>query len=497
MGLSQKLVLKQGQSLVMTPQLQQAIKLLQMSAFELQAFVDAELERNPLLERDEPSEQVEKQASDEAAPGNLVDGLTGTGSGSEDSGSEADRPEGASARMADEAAMPPDSGWASLRTTGHLSFDGEDGDFAANLSRETSLGEHLTSQLNLHIAEPADLFIGQHLIGMLDEAGYLQGDPLSLCDMLKATPEHVLAVLRVLQGFEPAGVFARDLSECLRLQLSEQDRLDPAMAALVDNLPLVARRDFNALKVKCGVTMEDLQDMLTELRRLNPKPGLAYGSEPALPVVPDVFVRLAPDGNWIVELNSETLPRVLVNNRYMATVARGARSEDDKLFLAGCHQQAAWLVKSLEQRAKTVLKVAREIVRQQDAFFIHGVQHLRPITLKTIAEAIEMHESTVSRVTSNKYMATPLGTFELKYFFTTAIASAAEDGEAHSAESVRHKIREMIAGETAEKILSDDDIVAALKAAGIDIARRTVAKYRESLGILSSVQRRREARLKG
>jgi RNA polymerase sigma-54 factor len=304
-------------------------------------------------------------------------------------------------------------------------------------------------------------------------------------------------VLGVLQNFEPAGVFARDLSECLRLQLSEQDRLDPAMAALVDNLPLVAKRDFTALKVKCGVTIEDLQDMLAELRRLNPKPGLAFGSEPALPVVPDVFVRLGPDSNWIVELNSETLPRVLVNNRYMASVARGARSEDDKLFLAGCHQQATWLVKSLEQRAKTVLKVAREIVRQQDGFLVHGVQHLRPITLKTIAEAIEMHESTVSRVTSNKYMATPLGTFEMKYFFTTAIASAADDGEAHSSESVRHRIREMIEQETAAHILSDDDLVAALKGEGIDIARRTVAKYRESLGILSSIQRRREARLKG
>jgi RNA polymerase sigma-54 factor len=216
-----------------------------------------------------------------------------------------------------------------------------------------------------------------------------------------------------------------------------------------------------------------------------------------MPVVPDVFVRASPDGNWLVELNSETLPRVLVNNRYMASVSRGTKSEDDKLFLAGCHAQAAWLVKSLEQRAKTVLRVAREIVRQQDAFLIHGVQHLRPITLKAVADAIEMHESTVSRVTSNKYMATPLGTYELKYFFTTAIASSHEDGDAHSAESVRHKIREMIARETGDAILSDDDIVAALRQGGIEIARRTVAKYRESLGILSSVQRRREARLKG
>jgi RNA polymerase sigma-54 factor len=339
--------------------------------------------------------------------------------------------------------------------------------------------------------------IGQHLIGMLNDAGYLSGDPSTLCETIKATPEQVEAVLERMRRFEPAGVFARDLAECLRLQLIDLDHLDPAMAALVDNLPLVARRDFNALKVKCGVTMEDLQDMLAELRALNPKPGLAFGTEPTLPVVPDVFVRPSPDGNWIVELNSETLPRVLVNNRYMATVSRGTKSEDDRLFLAGCHAQAAWLVKSLEQRAKTVLKVAREIVRQQDGFLIHGVQHLRPITLKMVADAIEMHESTVSRVTSNKYVATPLGTYELKYFFTTAIAAADGEGDAHSAESVRHRIREMIAKETVDAILSDDDIVSALRREGVDIARRTVAKYRESLGILSSVQRRREARLKG
>ena len=285
------------------------------------------------------------------------------------------------------------------------------------------------------------------------------------------------------------------LAECLRLQLIDLDHLDPAMAALVDNLPLVARRDFNALKVKCGVTMEDLQDMLAELRALNPKPGLAFGTEPTLPVVPDVFVRPSPDGNWIVELNSETLPRVLVNNRYMATVARGAKSEDDRLFLAGCHAQAAWLVKSLEQRAKTVLKVAREIVRQQDAFLVLGVQHLRPLNLRNVAEAIEMHESTVSRVTSNKYMATPRGIFELKYFFTTAIASSDGDGDAHSAEAVRHRIKDLVAQE-GDDVLSDDTIVEKLKAQGVDIARRTVAKYREGLGIPSSVQRRRERKVK-
>jgi RNA polymerase sigma-54 factor len=237
--------------------------------------------------------------------------------------------------------------------------------------------------------------------------------------------------------------------------------------------------------------------MLADLKRLNPKPGLAFGTEPVTPVVPDVLVRPAPDGTWIVELNSEVLPRVLVNNRYMAQVARNTTREEDKLFLAGCHAQATWLVKSLDQRANTMLKVAREIVSQQDAFLVHGVQQLKPITLRIVAEAIGMHESTVSRVTSNKYMATPRGVFELKYFFTNAIAASTDGEIARSAEAVRHRVRELIAAERPEHILSDDEIVETLRREGIDLARRTVAKYRESLGILSSIQRRREARLKG
>jgi RNA polymerase sigma-54 factor len=266
------------------------------------------------------------------------------------------------------------------------------------------------------------------------------------------------------------------------------------MEALLGRLDLIAKRDFNQLKTICKVDLDDIKDMIAEIRKLNPKPGHAFGSDPVQPVVPDVYVRAAPDGTWAVELNSETLPRVLVNNQYAARVA--ATREEDKVFLTECHANAAWLVKSLDQRAKTILKVAREIVRQQDAFLVLGVQHLRPLNLKTVADAISMHESTVSRVTSNKYMGTPRGVFEMKYFFTTAIA-ATEEGEAHSSESVRHRIRDMIAAETAGSVLSDDQIVDLLRAQGIDIARRTVAKYRESLGIQSSVQRRREKRAYG
>ena len=496
MGLGQRLVMKQGQSLVMTPQLQQAIKLLQMSSLELQSFVEAEIERNPLLEREEGG-SVNAVAEPAEAPAESLDralASPGAAEGPEIVDQSA-APAGSADGQSDGGAMMRDSGWTSLKSSGHTSFDGDDGDLMAGVSRDETLAEYLTGQLNLKFKHAADLLIGQHLIGMLNEAGYLASDPLSLAETLGATEDHITRVLEVLRGFEPIGVFARDLKDCLRLQLAERDRLDPAMAALIDNLERVAKRDYPGLRQACSVSQEDLQDMLLELRSLNPKPGNAFGSEPISPVVPDVFVRPSPDGTWIVELNSETLPRVLINNQYIAKVASNTPREEDKLFLASCHAQAAWLVKSLDQRARTVLKVAREIVALQDAFLVHGVQHLRPITLKTVAEAIGMHESTISRVTSNKYMATPRGTHELKYFFTNAIAASDGEGEAHSAESVRHRIKELVAAETADHILSDDDIVSKLQVEGVDIARRTVAKYRESLNIMSSVQRRREARL--
>ena len=297
--------------------------------------------------------------------------------------------------------------------------------------------------------------------------------------------------LPIFHGFDPSGIGARSLAECLALQLRERDRFDPAMQALVANLPLVARRDFAALRKICGVDAEDLAEMVTELRGLDPKPGRIFGGGTIQPVVPDVTVRAASDGSWLVELNSETLPRLLVNQTYAARVSKGKVSEADRSFVATCLQTANWLTKSLEQRAKTILKVSSEIVRQQDGFFAHGVEHLRPLNLKTVADAIGMHESTVSRVTSNKYMATSRGLFELKYFFTAAIAAHC-GGEAHSAEAVRHRIKQMIDEESPQAVLSDDAIVTRLKAIQIDIARRTVAKYRESLRIPSSAERRRE-----
>lgn len=495
MALTPRLELRQGQALVMTPQLQQAIKLLQMSNLELQAFVESELERNPLLERDERRE-VEAQAAAKEER-DVASAMTDNASAQERLATldtDLDNVyQGESRADAVNRALagPADSGWSSLRPSRAVSLDNEGLDIGATLTREKTLAEHLLEQMTLAISDPAERLIGQNLIGMVNEAGYLMSDLDSVAAMLGTSVGHVERVLTVLQGFDPAGVFARDLKECLTLQLKERDRLDPAMLVLLDHLDLVAKRDFAGLKSLCKVDLDDTRDMIAELRRLNPKPGHVFGSDPVQPVVPDVSVRPAPDGSWLVELNNETLPRVLVNNRYMAQVSRGTVREADKTYLSECHANATWLVRSLDQRARTILKVAREIVRQQDTFLVRGVQHLRPLNLKTVAEAIAMHESTVSRVTSNKYIATPRGIFELKYFFTAAIGSA-EGGEAHSAESVRHRLRELIERESAAHILSDDALVDMLKSEGVDIARRTVAKYRESLGIPSSVQRRRE-----
>ena len=500
MGLSQKLEMRQGQSLVMTPQLQQAIKLLQMSNFELQSFVETELERNPLLDRDEKAlvaAETTRQPTDmttelksEASTAERLEAMD-----TDLTNVYADEAKADTANR--EAAGSPDGGWASMRShSGNANGGGDDMDYAQNMTREVTLNEHLTDQLNLAMADPARRLIGAHLIGMVNEAGYLSGELETVADLLGASLAEVETVLSILQGFEPAGVFARDLQECLAIQLKEHDRYDPAMRALIENLDLVAKRDFMGLERVCGVDHEDVKDMVAELRALNPKPGNAFGTLIVQPVVPDVFVRAAQDGTWHVELNSETLPRVLVNNQYYARVSANAARDTDKLYLSECLSTAAWLVKSLDQRARTILKVAREIVRQQDSFFLEGVSGLRPLNLRTVADAISMHESTVSRVTSNKYIGTPRGIFEMKYFFTTAI-NATEGEPSHSAEAVRHRIKRLIESETAKSVLSDDQLVDLLRAEGVDIARRTVAKYREALGLPSSVQRRREKRAYG
>ena len=495
MALAQRLELRQGQSLVMTPQLQQAIKLLQLSNLELAEYVEQELEKNPLLERDN-TEGGEREVAAEAKPegeGGLDEAIKredfGTASDMDASPDDLYTDESHTEKAANAAGdMPatPLTDWTRTGPGGRLDSDE---DLEGVLTTVETLKDHLEAQLSIAALSPERRIIAVMLIEAVDEAGYLRADLAEVAVRLGTTVEECEATLKVLQGFDPAGVCARDLAECLALQLKERDRLDPAMQMFLTRLDLVAKRDLAGLAVVCELETADIVDMIAEIRALTPKPGLTFGSEPVTPVVPDVYVKEGPDGLWHVELNSDTLPRVLVNNRYYTKVSRNARTREDKAYVADCLNNANWLVKSLDQRARTILKVAGEIARQQDAFLTHGVRHLRPLNLRVIADAIGMHESTVSRVTSNKYMATPRGLFEMKYFFTAAIQSV-NGGEAHSAEAVRDRIRELIGNENGE-ILSDDRIVTLLSADGVNIARRTVAKYREALKIPSSVERRR------
>jgi RNA polymerase sigma-54 factor len=500
MALTPRLDLRQGQALVMTPQLQQAIKLLQMSSIELTAYVDNELEQNPLLERDETPDEsggTESAAAEDTTaetppeadntPDERRDAVAGadTADAAETWHEEAGR-EGEG--NLDYAGDP--EAWKT-RTGAAPPADGLPG-IDQTLTRPISLREHLLEQLAVEIHDPADRVIGSHLIDMIDEAGYITGDFTAIAELLSCDVARVERTLALVQRFDPAGVFARNLAECLALQLKERDRFDPAMRALVENLPLLANRDAQQLMRVCRVDAADLTQMVAEIKALNPKPGLAFDKAAPEVVVPDVLLRALPDSSWAVELNSESLPRVLVNNRYYAEVSGATKNKKEKEYLSERYQSANWLVKALHQRATTILKVSREIVRQQDGFLRHGVQHLKPLVLRDIASAIEMHESTVSRVTTNKYILTPRGIYELKYFFTSAIAAAS--GEAHSAEAVRFRIRSLIEAEAGE-VLSDDRIVEILMKEGIDIARRTVAKYREAMNIPSSVRRRRERTL--
>ncbi|ODA67799.1 RNA polymerase sigma-54 factor 2 [Methyloligella halotolerans] len=492
MSITAKLELRQAQTLVMTPQLQQAIKLLQLSNLELTEFVDGELERNPLLERSQEDDtspaqdsQAERGSTGDAYDADGYDGHDGRKASAEgDAESDGEwldlqaKDSTASNDSLDadpgdifpdnEAAAPlaqSDPAWNGagldmVRGQGHA--EGDAPNLEAYVAQSETLREHLSEQLNLTVTDPVQRVIGHHLIDSVDETGYLRADLEASAEQLDAPLELIEETLEVLQTFEPCGVFARDLGECLALQLKERNRFDPAMAALLENLDRLAAHDLPALRRLCSVSDEDLCDMIQEVRRLDPKPGLSFGSSPAQPIVPDVMVHQLPDGSWHVELNTETLPKVLVNQSYYATVSKATKRKQDKSYLTECFHTANWLVKSLDQRARTILKVAQEIVRQQDGFFTYGVRHLRPLNLKQVADAISMHESTVSRVTANKYMATNRGLFELKYFFTSSVPATA-NGDAHSSESVRHRIKEMIELEQPQDVLSDDKIVEKLK----------------------------------
>jgi len=537
MVLGPRLDLRQSQSLVMTPQLQQAIKLLQMSNVELTEFIEQEIEQNPLLERedaeggfegDSPDAPADDAAPDSADAGDMggdadfdadaevlspddpayddvetlpdsADHATSESMGEDDRSLDTDfenvyEPESASDGAAPEAGGEEGDGlnWSTAGAGGG-GFDDDLSGLENVAAEETTLRDHLIGQVNIDFDDPVEVMIADRLIDMLDDNGWLSGELETVAVALGCTIDRVEETLARCQQLDPPGIFGRSLAECLALQLRGKDRLDPAMQALLDHLELLGKREFAQLRRICGVDNEDLLQMVTEIKELNPRPASDFNHEVAQPVVPDVFVRRTKEG-WAVELNSETMPRVLVNNRYYATVRRHARSKEDKEFLSDRFQSANWLVRALHQRQETILKVASELVTQQEAFFENGVEFLKPLTLRDVAEEVSVHESTVSRVTANKYLGMSRGIFEMKYFFNSAIGQN-EAGESRSAEAIRFRIKSLIDREEPESILSDDRIVDILRDEGIDIARRTVAKYRDAMHIPSSVQRRREKAL--
>jgi RNA polymerase sigma-54 factor len=493
MSLSLRLDLRQSQNLVMTPQLQQAIKLLQLPNLELAAYVAQELEQNPFLEPAEAADDGAAGSEDEPEQDTRSAELTGS------LVMAAGEAPGSSAGSADDGWADPQrddlpgglavDGFAQIGRGGSLDFAEAGPDLEARLSQPRGLRDHLIEQLHLDLPAGPERLIGLHLIDLVDDAGYLREPMEEVAARLGCPLAAVEALLARLQQFDPPGVFARSLKECLALQLREANRLDPAMAALLDHLELLVEADLTKLARACGVAEEDLCEMIAEIKALYPKPGLAFASEPVTAVVPDILVYRTSDG-WRVELNATTLPRVLLNHAYYVELSRQAIDKPAKAYLSERLQSANWLLKALDQRARTLLKVAEAVIEHQLPFLEHGVHHLRPLLLRDIAAITDLHESTVSRATAEKYLATPRGNFPFRYFFSNALPGVA-GGADRAAEAIRQQIKTMIEREEPTNVLSDDQIVDALQRAGVAIARRTVAKYRESLAIPSSVQRRR------
>lgn len=487
MSLSQSLQQRQSQSLVMTPRLAQSIKLLQLGHHDLSKFISEEIEKNPLLE-------IDNNAASSQSDTGLVEADT------QEKTSNIEQLSDSSERPLDTSYENVyDGGTAGAEMTGRAqapssttTASSEDNfDFIANLGSSTTLAQHLEHQIGVEFARQETRDIALFIAHGLDEDGYFREDLDGVAAALNTSIEMIHWVLERFQTLEPVGVGARSLSECLEIQLREKNRFDPAMQTLVTNIDMLAKRQFSQLIKLCGVEREDFVDMIGEIKALDPRPAAAFISSLAETVEPDVFVTADAMGAWKIELNNDLLPRVLVDRDYYTKLTRSVGGEEERRFVDTCLESANWLTKALDQRAQTILKVATEIVRQQDRFFAEGVGYLKPMTLKEVAEKIDVHESTVSRVTNNKYLTCDQGMFELKFFFSSAVTSS--DGEtAISAEAVKHHIQKLIDEEAADQVLSDDDIAAKLQETGISIARRTVAKYREALRISSSVQRRRQ-----
>ncbi|MDA9619861.1 RNA polymerase factor sigma-54 [Alphaproteobacteria bacterium] len=491
MALTPRLGIKNSQSLALTPQLKQSIKMLQLSSTELINFVADEVDNNPLLEYDEKSFDEEAQLK---YSNQVLQNSTSSTIRNDEQLNEGYQ------EFYEESALPdnidtmptPNIGLnvSNIITNSMGNFDSVETPIEQKRARPISLKNHLESQLSLIQVTPDVKIIIQYLIGLMNESGYINEKTSLIAEQCGCTESYLEKIFKIAQSMEPIGVFSRSLGECLKIQQIQADRYDPVMAIFLDHLSMVGEQKFNELRHLCKVNEEDFLDMLTEIKTLNPKPGLKYGEDPVYTIIPDVYVRKTTKGRWFAELNNDNLPKVLINNRYIVEISEKELKKKDKVYIQECTAKANWLIQALDQRAKTILKVSSELVRLQKKFFEGGIQYLAPVNLKKIAKAINMHESTVSRVTTNKYIATPIGIFEMKFLFTNAIGSL-DNSNQYSSKSIKYKIKNLINNETPKKILSDDKIVKIIREEGIDIARRTVAKYRESLEIPSSIIRRR------
>ena len=481
MALIPKLEIKQTTSLKLTPQLRQAINLLQMSNLELDNFIEQELTSNPILEREDDylstTEETPNEASvsDEEFANDIDEQNTFDDFGSDTEGYN----------------TYENSDWSDYCQ--HKSHRQSDDDFdyiRDRLSSQKSLYDTIKEQIDLYFLQPKDKFIALILMQHLDNSGYFTANIEKLAEKLKASPQHLQNILNKMKNFEPSGIFAQNLAECIKIQLQDKELLTPQLEILLNNLPLLAERRTAELCKLCSCSPEQLTSMIKIIRQTNPKPAADWHTEANRNIIPDVLVRRNRTGEYQVELNPITLPRLLVNHRYYSDMKQNRNASR---YLKENMNRATFLIKAMHSRATTILRIAEEIILRQYHFFENGINHLKPMTIKDLAETLSLSESTISRASSNKYMETPIGMFEFKYFFSNAAGNylGADD---ISTTTIKHRIKNLIDNEAPDHILSDEKIVELLENDGTKIARRTVAKYREAMGIPTSAERKRNAR---
>ncbi len=499
-----RLDLRLSQKLVMTPQLQQAIKLLQLSRLELQQTLSQHLVENPLLEDLTNDVQDEEVQQNEEGSVEVKDSTSQEGDGPEE-GSVSDREKDVEPLTSEEWDSVLDGDWRAGPMEQTAASDDDFPSYEQTLTKATSLEEHLEWQLRLSSLEGRDRVIGRAIVGNLDENGYLQVSVEELAEDSQSSADDVETVLRQVQSFDPAGVAARDLRECLLIQLGylacdpigiggylhSHSKTDLVAAVVSEHLPDLQKKRYSNISKALGVPVEDIYEAVRVIECLEPKPGRPYSTDSNTTIIPDVYV-MKYEGEWVVLLNEDGLPRLRVSPYYRRLMTNQSETQEStKTYFEEKLRGAQWIIRSIDQRNKTIVKVVTSLVKFQEAFLEKGIQHLRPLVLKQVAEDVGMHESTISRVTTNKYMHCPQGILELKFFFNAGIQRTAAHGEEMSSVTVREMIREMVAQEDASRPLKDQEIVARLRTKDIIIARRTVAKYRAELHIASASQRKR------